>query len=202
MTTPRAALASIAALSDTRLKRYRSVAREAQATYVGRHWPSMRDMRRDGIGSGLVEDRANEARIRRYLDTFQPEMLVAMLDAWLAERVTRTLADEGLVGDARTPFTHYDPATFDVDGVPFPPHVLSADCWCGPRVEQVLADETADDVERLADAIHEARCGPVLWKGNEHVPWSDDHREWDIATAKALGLLGVTILALAKVPHG
>jgi len=55
-------------------------------------WPGERDMQRDGIGSGLVEKPAHEAHIRRYLDTFQPEMLVAMLDAWLAERRAAALA--------------------------------------------------------------------------------------------------------------
>jgi len=80
-------------LDDSRLRQYRRVARGAQATYVGRNWPSMRDMQRDGIGYGLVEKPAHEARIRRYLDTFQPEILVAMLDAWLAERRAAALAD-------------------------------------------------------------------------------------------------------------
>lgn len=54
-------------------------ARAAQQTYVGRHWPSVKDMRRDGVGYGLVEDRANEAKIHRYLDTFQPEFMVDLL---------------------------------------------------------------------------------------------------------------------------
>jgi len=47
--------------------------------------------------------------------------------------------------------------------------------------------------DALADAIHEARCGPVRWVDHERVPWQTDHREWDIATAKALVALGVTL---------
>lgn len=45
--------------------------------------------------------------------------------------------------------------------------------------------------EQLADLIHEARCGPEEWKSSEHIPWTDDHREWDLATARALLMLGV-----------
>jgi hypothetical protein len=44
-----------------RIKTLRRIAREAQNTYVGRHWPTMEAMRVDGIGHGLVEDRWNEA---------------------------------------------------------------------------------------------------------------------------------------------
>lgn len=62
------------------LPRYRRIAREAQATCVGTHWPSMDDMRRDGIGHGLAEDRAHERRIRRFLDTFQPEFVADLME--------------------------------------------------------------------------------------------------------------------------
>jgi hypothetical protein len=61
------------------LRALRRIAREAENTYVGRHWPSMADMRRDGVGFGLVEDRAHERAIRRYLDTFQPAFVVDLL---------------------------------------------------------------------------------------------------------------------------
>lgn len=61
------------------LLRLQRIAREAQNTYVGRNWPTMADMRRDGIGFGLVENAANERCIRRYLDTFQPEFVVSLL---------------------------------------------------------------------------------------------------------------------------
>lgn len=40
--------------------------------------------------------------------------------------------------------------------------------------------------EKLADLLHEARCGPVAWEGDEQLMWGVDHRAWDIATAKAL----------------
>lgn len=68
------------------LPRLRRIARAAQNTYVGRNWPSMEDMRKDGIGHGLIEDRAHERFIRRYLDTFQPEFMVDLLDAIDAPR--------------------------------------------------------------------------------------------------------------------
>ncbi len=66
------------------LPRLRRIAREAQGTWVGRNWPSMADMRRDGIGFGLTEDAAHERAIRRYLATFQPAVvadLLGLLDA-------------------------------------------------------------------------------------------------------------------------
>lgn len=66
------------------LRRLRRIAREARNTYVGRHWPSMEDMRRDGVGFGLVEDAAHERFIRRYLETFQPELVVELLGAFEA----------------------------------------------------------------------------------------------------------------------
>jgi len=59
---------------------------------------------------------------------------------------------------------------------------------------EVAQPALLDDTDRLAALLHEARCGPEAWKGNEHVPWTDDHHEWDVATAKALRLLGVTLL--------
>lgn len=41
----------------------------------------MADMRRDGIGFGLVDHAAHERLIRRYLDTFQPAFVAELLDA-------------------------------------------------------------------------------------------------------------------------
>lgn len=63
-----------------------------------------------------------------------------------------------------------------------------------------IPEAELDPVKVLADIIHEARCGPVMWRGDEHVPWTDNHREWDVATAKAMLLLGVT-LAAARQPE-
>lgn len=62
---------------------------------------------------------------------------------------------------------------------------------------------TADAIERLADALHEARCGGAQWPGSGDgppVPWPVTHREWDVATAKALDLLGVGFRAVSHPP--
>ena len=61
-----------------------------------------------------------------------------------------------------------------------------------PAPEQEIREtlEWARIVERLAALLHEARCGPY---NLEHVPWTPDHHEWDVATAKALLLLGVRL---------
>ena len=75
-------------MAETRLRKLRRIAREAQGTYVGRHWPTMAEFRRDGIGYGLVEDAANERFIRRYLAEFQPELVLQMLDDWEAALAT------------------------------------------------------------------------------------------------------------------
>ena len=60
------------------------IARAAHNTYVGRHWPDMRDMRLDGIGFGL-NDGEHEARIRRFLYEFQPEFAVQWLEGFLVQ---------------------------------------------------------------------------------------------------------------------
>lgn len=77
-----------------------------------------------------------------------------------------------------------------IPGRPFPPPVDDRLDRAAP-----VPAEPAIDVERLATLIHEARCGPEEWKGEEHFPWTLDHRDWDVATAKALGLLGVRLAA-------
>jgi hypothetical protein len=38
---------------------------------------------------------------------------------------------------APVPPVYYDPATFDVDGAPFPPHILDGACWCDPTIEAI-----------------------------------------------------------------
>lgn len=120
------------------LTRLRRIANEAERTYVGRHWPSMGDMRRDGIGFGLVESRTHERFIRRYLDTFQPAFVVVLLDG-LAEASNARIA--ALAN------------RLDLDGKPFCPtgyaqryHAIG-ECEC-----RVL------DEERLARALHNHAC--------------------------------------------
>jgi hypothetical protein len=53
------------------------------------------------------------------------------------------------------------------------------------------------DTDRLAALLHEARCGP---ESTEHLPWTDDHHEWDVATATALLLLGLRLPAEPEAP--
>jgi excisionase family DNA binding protein len=65
------------------LKDLRRLAARAQNSYVGRNWPDMESMHRDGIGFGL-NDREKEAAIRRYLYEFQPEFMLQVLDTVLA----------------------------------------------------------------------------------------------------------------------
>jgi hypothetical protein len=68
------------------LKRALKIARAAQNTYVGRHWPDQREMRRDGIGFGL-NDGEHEDRIRRFLYECQPEFLVQYLEQAISDLV-------------------------------------------------------------------------------------------------------------------
>ena len=65
-----------------------------------------------------------------------------------------------------------------------------------------MTDRQVAELDPMVALLHEARCGPESWKGNEHAPWSDDHHEWDAATVKALRLLGVSLerVAAALVP--
>lgn len=73
----------------------RHVAERAADTWVGRNWPSMEAMRRDGIGHGLVEKSGRpDQAIRRYLDTFQPLLMVDLL-ADLGWRVHNHGPEEG-----------------------------------------------------------------------------------------------------------
>ena len=67
-------------LTPDQMRRLRRIAHEAQQTYVGTHWPSMEEMRRDGIGHGLIEDRKHDPAIRRFLSTFCPEFVRDLLD--------------------------------------------------------------------------------------------------------------------------
>ena len=85
----RAALeARATAVPDPDLDRLRRIARAALNTWVGRNWPSMAAMRRDGIGYGLVERNGKpDQAIRRFLDTFQPDFVVDLLDLLAASTV-------------------------------------------------------------------------------------------------------------------
>ena len=67
-------------LNPVLLKSLRRNAREAARTYVGTHWPSVKDMRRDGIGAGLVEKREKEPVIQRFVATWSPEFVLDILD--------------------------------------------------------------------------------------------------------------------------
>lgn len=86
----------LTAFPPSQIKRLRRIAREAHNTWVGRNWPSMADMRRDGIGAGLVEKREKDPAIRRYLDTFQPEFVLELLATLDAARAAPVIDVERL----------------------------------------------------------------------------------------------------------
>ena len=71
-----------------------------------------------------------------------------------------------------------------------PPRRVRERLWTVPVMKEV---------ERVADLIHEARCGAIDNDAEEH-RWGVTHREWDVATAKALRLLGVGLMDHAVEP--
>ena len=59
----------------------RRICREADRTYVGKHWPSMETLRIDGVGVGFTERGDADRAIRRFLSTFSPGFVLDLLDA-------------------------------------------------------------------------------------------------------------------------
>lgn len=86
------------ALSAEELARYRRIAAAALNTWVGRNWPSMEAMRRDGMGHGLVERSGKPDRaIRRFIDTFQPDLVLDLLDRFTLDRERAAAPDEAVI---------------------------------------------------------------------------------------------------------
>jgi hypothetical protein len=116
------------------LRRLLAIARGAQNTYVGRHWPDHRAMRRDGIGFGL-NDGEHEERIRRFLYECQPEFLVQYLEQALdalrdADRLGRELEAtrrerDAIAEDEQAAYEEYEGLRAALEG-------LRNDngCWC------------------------------------------------------------------------
>ena len=73
----------------------RRICREADRTWVGKHWPSMETLRVDGVGVDFTERGDGDRAIRRFLSTFSPEFVLGLLAA-LAEREADDLAIQGL----------------------------------------------------------------------------------------------------------
>jgi hypothetical protein len=70
-----------ALLAYAKLLRRKAVA--AGKTWVGRHWPDTRQLGRDGVGVDFSE---RGPAVRSYLAAVEPEIMVELLDAFLAAR--------------------------------------------------------------------------------------------------------------------
>jgi hypothetical protein len=66
-------------LDERERRRLLRIASEASNSWVGRNWPSMEDMRRDGMGYHLVENSQKDPAIRRFIATFSPEFVSELL---------------------------------------------------------------------------------------------------------------------------
>jgi hypothetical protein len=137
------------------LKDLRRLAARAQNSYVGRNWPDMESMHRDGIGFGL-NDREKEAAIRRYLYEFQPEFMLQVLDTVLA-------ASLPALAPHPDPASAMQQATFN-GGLPAPAH----------RGRVMAMNEEREVIDGI-DVTGWARCGSPGCGVIEQVPSEHPH---------------------------